>query len=60
MKTMLKLVCVLALGALANGCASNSKTAGGKTNSIMEQPALVGASAEIHGYVSVGYGFRIK
>lgn len=60
MKTMLTLGCALVLVALANGCASSNKTAEKKTNSIMEQPALVGSGPEIHGYVSVGYGFRIK
>ena len=59
MKTILKLVCVFSLIALANGCASNSATAGRKSNSIIEQP-VVSSGAEIHGYVSVGYGVRIK
>jgi hypothetical protein len=60
MKTMIKLVCVLALLALANGCASSSKVAEKKPDSILEQPAVAGSGPEIHGYVSVGYGVRIK
>jgi len=59
MKTMLNLVCVFTLIALANGCASNNKTAARKTGSIMEQP-VASSGPEIHGYVSVGYGVEIK
>ena len=61
MKTVLQWLCALLLIALADGCATH----GGKTaetkkaDSAMEQPAEK-TGPEIHGYISVGVGGRIK
>ena len=58
---ILKFFCALALVALFNGCAtSGGKTAENKkTDSVMEQPAA-NSGPEVHGYVSVSVGGRIK
>jgi hypothetical protein len=61
MNEILKWFCALVLAGFANGCATH----GGKTaetkkaDSAMEQPAEK-TGPEIHGYISVGVGGRIK